>query len=183
MAIIRTKIDADISGIEKLDKAIAQRRATLKAIRAGAKIVQRSAKSAVARQSGALRQSLGIKGAKGKRGKTIAYAVIGPRKKVRKLVKRKGSRRPVLAVPAYYAHLVERGTRPHAIGKGSKLARRGKAGSAGGAQHPGTRARPFIGPAYTSNRPSIARAIQDALAVEIEKEIAKAAVRIAKRGK
>lgn len=178
MAILRTKVQLDLSGLKKLEKATQQRRVTLAAVKDGAKVVQKSAKGSAPRSSGALKQSLGIKGAKGRKGKTIAFAVVGPRKKVRKLVKRKGSRRTVVAVPAYYAHLVEQGTRPHTLGKGSRAkARLGKKASRGGAQHPGTKPKPFLRPAYTGNKKAIASAITKKLAVEIQKEIAKAAIR------
>jgi HK97 gp10 family phage protein len=178
VAILRTKVQLDLSGLKKLDKATQQRRVTLAAVKDGAKVVQKSAKGSAPRSSGALKQSLGIKGQKGRKGKTIAFAVVGPRTKVRKLVKRRGSRRPVLAVPAYYAHLVEQGTRPHALGKGSRaVARRGKKKLSAGAQHPGTRPRPFLRPAYTGNKAAIATAVTKRLGIEIEKEIAKAAIR------
>lgn len=180
MAILRTKVAIDLSGLKKLEKATQQRRVTQKAVKSGAKVVQSAAKGSAPRASGALRQSLGVKAEKGRKGKTIAFAVVGPRKKVRKLVKRKGSRMPIVAVPAFYAHLVERGTRPHAIGKGSRLARRGKAGSATGRLHPGSRPRPFLGPGYALNRGRIANAITETLRVEIAKEIEKARVRALK---
>lgn len=167
-----------------------QRGVTMKGVKAGAKIVQKAAKKAAPRRkkvrgfaldtgSGALRQSLGFKAAKGRRGKTLAYAVIGARKKVRKTVRVGG--RTIIAVPAFYAHLVEKGTRPHSLGKGAKLARRGKAAAnVVGKQHPGARPQPFLGPAYRQNQGVIANAMTAEMGEAVRKELEKAAQKVAK---
>ncbi|MCC6426280.1 MAG: HK97 gp10 family phage protein [Phycisphaerales bacterium] len=57
--------------------------------------------------------------------------------------------------PRHYAHLVEFGTRPHAVGKDSELATRVNSSRKGsgvqlGKQHPGARAKPFMRPAFDS---------------------------------
>lgn len=92
-------------GLEAIERTARKRAIVLKAVKAGAKIVQRRAKPATPKRSGALRQSIGIKTQKGSRGKTLAFAVIGARAKVSKVYRGKTVR------PAKYAHLVERGTK------------------------------------------------------------------------
>lgn len=181
MAILRTRIEVDTSGLRQLSSVSKQRGVTLKGARAGAKVVQRAGKSAAPKRrgSGALKQSLGVKAAKGKRGKTLAYAVVGPRKKFRKTVTVGG--RTTTAVPAFYAHLVEKGIRPHSLKKGSLLARRNKkaVGQGVGRQHPGAKPRPFLGPAYESNKGVIRDVMLRTMAEEITKEMTRAA----KKGK
>lgn len=66
--------------------------------------------------------------------------------------------RIVFRNPVKYAHLVEYGTKPHAIGKGSLLRKTLRksdgllqGGQAGG-RHPGSNAQPFVNPAYEKNQ-------------------------------
>jgi HK97 gp10 family phage protein len=183
VAILKTKVVTDTSGLKALSSAAKKRTVTQRAVKAGAKIVQRAAKAAAPKRkgSGALKQSVGIKAAKGRRGKTLAYAVVGPRKKVRKTVRVGG--RTVTAVPAFYAHLVEKGTRPHSLTKGAKLARRGRAAAGQGRvpQHPGARPNPFLGPAFTRNRGPVAAEVKRVMAAEVEKEVKKAAAKLARK--
>ena len=155
MALIRAGLTLDLSGLAALSSLAKQRAATLKAVRAGAKIVQQAAKARAPRRKGkgggGLRQSIGIKAVKGSRGKSLALAVIGARKKVVRMIPR--GKKMVKSAPAFYAHLVESGTRPHAIRKGAALGRKGGAakGQSGG-MHPGAKAQPFLGPAWESTR-------------------------------
>ena len=55
-----------------------------------------------------------------------------------------------------YAHLVELGTSPHAVGKGSKLKTRSKSDKAElkqvGLRHPGAKAQPFMRPAFDTQK-------------------------------
>jgi HK97 gp10 family phage protein len=92
-------------------------------------------------------------------GKDGLVKMIGPGAKTRRA-----------KLQAFYAKWVEFGTRPHSLSRGSRLAqpkrnRRGK--NAGGAQHPGTKPRPFIHPAFVAAkskfRPRINAAIDRAL--------------------
>lgn len=150
----RVGLKLDLGGLRAVEKTAKRRAITLKAVKAGAKLVQAGAKARAPKSSGALRQSLGIKSAKGTRGRTLAYAVIGPRKKVRKLVKRKGRGQRVLAVPANYGHLVEGGTKP----RGS---------------HPGSRPKPYLRPAFDGVRGQAAAVGMKVMSEEIQKALAK----------
>lgn len=151
----------DMTPAVGLVKSLAQRRIAYKAVTAGARVVQKAAKAAAPKRkgSGALKQSLGVKAAKGKRGRSLAFAVIGPRKKIVKQIVPPRGKKPRRVVPAFYAHLVELGTRPHAIGTG---------------RHPGTKPRPFLRPAYAANRNAIAAVMSRIMAVESFKALAKA---------
>lgn len=87
-----------------------------------------------------------------------------------------GKRAKRFAVPAFYAHLVEFGTKPHALGEGSIRVRRSRrrsgtvelgAGPQRGPMHPGAAPSPFLEPAWRSNREAsvqiIARVLSDAI--------------------
>lgn len=79
-----------------------------------------------------------------------------------------------------YAHLVEYGVAPHAVGKGSKLKKRGRTeANQTGIMHPGQAPRPFMRPAWDTKQSEAAKKIETVVRVELEKEIAK----LAKKGK
>ena len=153
----------DLSGLDAIASVAKQRAITLKAVKAGAKLVQAAAKSKAPKRSGALRQSLGIKSKKGTRGKTLALAIVGARTKVQKMVKVRGRSSKVLAVPSKYSHLVEKGTKPH-----------------GG--HPGAKAKPFLRPAFDATKDAAGAAGARVMIAEVEKAIAQQAAKFAKKG-
>lgn len=66
----------------------------------------------------------------------------------------------------YYAHLVEFGTKPHI-----------NAGMFAGSKHPGTAPRPFVRPAWDSNKDAAMQIIATELRVEIDKAITRQAKR------
>lgn len=181
MSSARVGLSLDLSGLDAIESLAKQRAITLKAIKAGAKLVQAGAKARAPKRkgSGALKQSLGVKAVKGKRGKTLALAVIGARKKVSKMVKPPRGTKLIKAVPAFYAHLVEDGTKPHSIRKGSKLARKGK--PAAGPQdlkHPGSKPRPFLRPAWSAVKDEALAAAAIAFGGELQKAIEKQSARL-----
>lgn len=188
MAIAKAALELDLTGFEILKTASRQRAATMKAVKAAAKIVQPAAKSRAPRRKakggGGLRQSIGIKAEKGRRGKSLAVAVIGARKKVMKMVRPPRGRKLVKSVPAYYAHLVERGTAAHSIGIGSSRGR-GNLGKATKhkVNHPGSRAQPFLGPAWAATSKEAIAAANAVMGAEIQKAIAKAAAKLAAKVK
>ena len=158
MATQRAGFALDLSGLAALKTAAQQRAVTLKGVKAGAKLVQAAAKARAPKRSGALKQSLGIKSKKGTRGKTLAFAIVGARTKVRKMVKPARGTKKVLAVPAKYSHLVEKGTKPH-----------------GG--HPGAKPNPFLRPGFDQVKGQAAAAGMQAMSVEIQRLIAKEAAK------
>lgn len=72
--------------------------------------------------------------------------------------------------PRAYAHLVEGGTKPHFVGKGSKTAKGGH-----GNMHPGTPPRPFLRPAVDTKGSEAIEVARKIIGVEIEAEITKVA--------
>lgn len=119
-------VQVDYSPIYGVAAMAKQRAITLKAVKAGAKPILQAAKAMAPRRKlggGTLRRSLGVRAIKGRVGKTLAIAVIGPRKQVieYKVVRPGGKSEKVW--PAKYAHLVELGVRPHKLGAGSHLVR------------------------------------------------------------
>lgn len=166
---IKGKLDLNLSGLNAVKSAARSRSITLKSVKAGAKVIAPAVKAGAQRRSGALKQSIGIKTAKGRRTKTAAYAVVGARTKVRKMVKRSRRGAKVLAVPAFYAHLVEGGTKAHAR---PNL----ETGTAG--HHPGSRPKPFLKPAFDANKGKALDAAREAAADEIAKAIRSQAAKL-----
>lgn len=78
--------------------------------------------------------------------------------------------------PRRYAHLVEFGVAPHAVGKGSKRKKKGKAAAnQTGILHPGHAPRPFMRPAWDAKQAEAAKKIEVVMRAELEKEIKKLA--------
>ena len=76
----------------------------------------------------------------------------------------------------YYAHFVEYGTRPHAVGKGSILevfARSKAKKKQTGGTHPGTAPQPFMRPAFETKKLEAVRVIAETVRRETDKELAK----------
>lgn len=75
-----------------------------------------------------------------------------------------------------YAHFVEHGTRPHAVGKGS-IARQWKRSTREvvqkGGMHPGARPRPFMRPAFEAKKFEAFQQIVKVFRRELEVEVAK----------
>jgi HK97 gp10 family phage protein len=97
------------------------------ALRAGAAVVREEARNQVPVASGALRRSIRIT-TRAKRGETYASVKAGG---------------PI----AYYAHMVEFGTRPHRIEAPANSALNVEGSARREVDHPGSRARPFMRPA------------------------------------
>ncbi len=164
-------IRGKITGMEPLRAKLqslaakVQKKVTRDAVKAGNKVFLAGVKSALhADDTGALRMSLGEK-VQAYRGGAVQVGIIGPRtgavtvgrgaKRRRKLSALGAKLAAMKKGPAYYAHLVEGGTAPHSLGKGShrviRLGRKGQVLHARfqvGRMHPGARAKPFVGPGY-----------------------------------
>lgn len=101
------------------------------------------------KDTGLLAKSLGRK-TKTYRKSMIVVHLIGPRSGFKREVVRHSTlpngkviTKREMADPAHYAHLVELGTAPHGLG-----------GLTGG-QHPGTKAQPFMRPAFDANENTV----------------------------
>jgi HK97 gp10 family phage protein len=172
------QVFTNFAGLDAIVKTAKKRTITQKAVKAGAKPVAAAAKAGARRESGALKQSIGIKAGKGKKGLTLAFAVIGARTKTEKVFK--GRKRK----PSHYAHLVEKGTKPHSLGKrarkGALHAAKVKLGI--GRKHPGAKAHPFLKPALDRNREAAGKIIMEVMGTEIAKELAKVAAKSNAKG-
>lgn len=124
------KIKAQLAGADQLREILkdlrgsTQRKILRPALAKEGRIIAANAKSEVPVKTGLYRRAISRK------SKTYGEAVveiIGPRRGVEKMVN--GKRK----VAAWYAHLVEFGVRPHAVGKGSSL----RKGVQVGKKHPG----------------------------------------------
>lgn len=128
----------------------------------------KAAKSRAPKRFGLLQKSLGRKMKTYSKSGTVV-AIVGPRSGFQRPVPgrgKNGKRR--VANPLYYAHLVEKGTRPHSLGKGSRL--RGKKARQSGAMHPGARPRPFLGPAWRAGRAKVESTFRNELWAGIQQE-------------
>lgn len=120
-----------------------------KALRESAKPIIKDARGKVPTRSKALKKSLGQKVRTNNR-RGVGYSIVGARSKWTTYQGNKVN-------PAYYAHLVEFGTRRHLISPKSEKGsvgtlRVGQSFVKGAVQHPGSRPRPFLRPAWDRNR-------------------------------
>lgn len=67
--------------------------------------------------------------------------------------------------PRNYAHLVEYGTKPHSVGKGSKV----KGGKQKGTKHPGARPKPFFRPALDTKSHEAMQTFEAYVRADVEK--------------
>ncbi len=187
--MIRVTVKTDTSGIDAVISVARQRGITLAGAKAAGKPLKNAARSGAPKRpgSGTLKQAQGIKAAKGtKAGTTASFAVQGARKKVVKMVKLRGKKKPVKVVPAFYDHLVQLGTRPHALGKGESLGRdvtkRRKTAVVRTGQttgkHPGAKANPYRKRAWESVKNQAGAAAMKAMGAATQKEIDRQAAKI-----
>lgn len=181
--MIRVRAVTDTSGIAAVVTAAKARSITLAGARAAGKLLKTAARATAPKRpgSGALKQAQGVKAAKGtKAGTTASYAVQGARKKVVKMVKVRGRKKPLKAVPAFYDHLVQLGTKPHALGAGESLgraaSRRRKAAprtAQTSGKHPGARPNPYRERAWAAVKGPAGSAAVAAMGAAANKEMAR----------
>ncbi|HYE20977.1 MAG TPA: HK97-gp10 family putative phage morphogenesis protein [Tepidisphaeraceae bacterium] len=163
---LRTKgAPAILRRLADIDKKVA-RKALREAINEATKPILKDAKAGVATDTKLLKKALGRK-TKTFRGGLVATGIVGVRKqfkgkkgerqrtdKFRVKVGTDSQGRAVYMDPTNYAHLVEFGTRPHTIGAGDRLRRKGRSSKQiqRGFRHPGARPQPFIRPARDKNK-------------------------------
>jgi HK97 gp10 family phage protein len=145
--------DVKVKGLSELQAALDSLPAKIEAnimrgaLRAGANVIRAEAKALVPHQSGTLADS--IRTAVSLRRGTVTASV------------RAGGRGKNGKASAYYAHMVEGGTKAHII-----KARPGSALNLGGTavmsvQHPGAKARPFMRPAFDSRQQQAVEAVRE----------------------
>lgn len=177
------KIKGELQGLKEAAKALeglkrgVRNKVLRRAVTAAARILAKAAKAAVTmRRSGQLKRSMGSV------VRTYAKAVVGivgPREDF----KTTWNKQPV--DPAKYAHLVEEGVRPHALGKGSSLKdkysydrktrRRLLVNKANqhGRMHPGFEGRHFLKKAFDASQGAAAAKATELIADGIQQEAAK----------
>ncbi len=151
---------------------------------AGAGIIRDDARSRVPVRTGALKKAIIAETDRqgSTRDRLIANVKIAPKsfittkgraKAVSRKVQKERGKRTVRGeiYPRAYAHLVEFGTNPHHVGKGSKRSK----GVGSGLMHPGTAPQPFLRPAYDTKGMAAKTEIERVVRVELEKELVKLA--------
>lgn len=151
------------------------KKAAKSGINNASKLVLSAARSGVPEDTKSLKKALGRK------IRVYNQAVImlvGARRDIKgkprrfaREVKRGRRAKSQIVTPAKYISLVNAGTRPHAIGKGSSLSRGGKQQS--GSMHPGTPPNPFMLRAWLSTENQSRRAVL----AEVPEELRRGAAR------
>lgn len=162
------KLVAQLRSISEKDARKAVKQGTGDWARMATKVAKKMLNKLDAVDTKTLRKSLGYKVRSYEKG-ALQYGIVGARRDVKASGRRKekrfsrdvgrgkkgvsrrrqGNRKLQRIVPGNYIHLVELGTREHALGKGSRLLRSdGKNGSKNrtqtGRRHPGTKAKAFL---------------------------------------
>lgn len=154
----------EIKGAAELQRKLGQLPVKLEknilrgALRAGAKVIEREAKARVPVKSGLLRDSIRVS-VRARRGTVTAQVKAGGR--------RKGQ--------AFYAWMVEHGTRRHVIVAGAGRSRTVRALAIAGrivgakVDHPGAAAHPFMKPSLDSRAPQALDAIRAYIGKRLDK--------------
>lgn len=159
---IRLEGDKDLINVLSAFKPAARRRIVRPPITKGVRLVVRSAKRKVPKETGTLKRSLGFVVRTYSSG-TVA-GIAGPRKGI---VDEKTGRNPRL-----YAHLVEFGAAPHLLSSSI-----GPTGEKIDVVHPGAPPKPFLRPAWDESIPEINRVMETGIRQGVAKEIARAVKR------
>lgn len=156
------------------DKVI--RRIVPKASKQATSSVLRTAKTLAPKESGLLIRSLGQK-QKLYRRSGVFVTIVGPRTGFKQQVEvedRFGNVKKIFRNPVKYAHLVEKGTRPHSLvpksGLKNQIKRRIQ-----GKNHPGSKAKEFMSRSYDANKQTVVQVYRSVIAAEIGKVAAEEA--------
>lgn len=141
----------DVEGLARLERDLLKlgdkmaKKVTRKAMTKARKVVVSDAKSRVPIRHGELKKSLGAKRITRSRSQTLTD-IIGARSRPSTV---NGKR----VNPAFYAHLVEFGTKPHRItAKGGGLLNISGIGPRPSVEHPGAKPQPFMRPGWRAKR-------------------------------
>jgi HK97 gp10 family phage protein len=143
-----TGVQELLAGLRHLQDTV-RRRITKAALLRGAAIIRKAARAKAPKRFGFLKRAIGTKSKAYRSGVVVVFVGVRSR-----LAVHKGRR----VNPGKYAHLVEFGTRAHAVGK---------------RKHPGAAAKPSLGPAYRENRSQVRQAIAQKIREELTKEARK----------
>lgn len=159
---IKGKIEGLGPLLAKLDaiSAKARKKVTRQAVNQGTKVLLPDAKARVPVVFALLKKSMGRKVKVFRNG--VAVGMVGPRTHMGAYVLHGDT--PFFANPSYYAHLVELGVQPHAMGEGSS----NRKGIATGKMHPGFAGRHFMLKAFESSKARIIDSMLNVLRNGIE---------------
>jgi HK97 gp10 family phage protein len=149
-----------MEGIEALTKALEALGTKVAArgpdagVRAAGAIIIKEMRRRAPKDTGVLKKSIGQKVKKYRRNQTVT-SIIGGRSKAYETAEGKRN-------PAFYAHLVELGTKPHRVGDGV---------------HPGSPAQPFMRPAWDASAPAARQAVVTKMTEVFEKAAKESAAR------
>jgi hypothetical protein len=189
--MILGRVEVSTAGIDAVLSEAKKRNITLKGARAAAKILKAAARGEAPKRSGATKQAQAVKAEKGKKGATISFAVQGVKKKFVKMYRRPGRKEPEKVVPAFIDHLIQLGTKPHRTGKGESLGRSAtsrraevkRTNQATGGKHPGAKPNPYRQRAWLAVKDRAGAACVAEMAKGTQKEIERAAAKVAKAAK
>lgn len=172
--MLGVSVQVDTSPIPASMSDLQTRSITLKAVRAGIKIVQSRVKAEAPRKRRHLQRAQGTVAKKGRKGKTIALAVQGAKTKYIRTRPSGGRAKSGKAKvwPAKYDHLVIGGTKPHGVRKG---------GGTLAKKHPGGRANPYRRRAYDSVSGQVNAEMLRVTGIEVQKMLAKNEAKILKK--
>jgi HK97 gp10 family phage protein len=163
-------IELRITGVDEVTKALTAmtektvRKESMAALREVADPILRAAQERVPARYGLLRKALNIRAVKRRTGLDVASIGVNP--KIRAVVTRTnpdGTQTREHVWPFRYAHLVERGTKPHLVRAKGKALTLGPVTVSGSVQHPGARPQPFMRPAYDQYAPGVPQKYMDYL--------------------
>jgi HK97 gp10 family phage protein len=164
-------LETDVKGVKELERQLRElprrvsKKVTRKAVDMGARIVSRDAKRLARRgKTKLLAKSIGVRGKQGKNGYSTK---IGSRRGF--AVTDSGGKK--LYDPTRIVHLVEKGTKAHAIPRRGLLGKKVKKRQA--IAHPGAQPYPFIRPALDNNIGQVQNTIRAKLWSGIQEEAAK----------
>lgn len=176
----RRALEKLVRELDVFGKRVARKHLKAAARYASRPVVQ-AARQYAPRESGSLKRSIIAVVRKAQNREESYYVVVGPRvdlvafytSEKTVTLRGKSARTHKLKyrhkrVPANYAHLVELGVQPHALGRGSNTRRR--LSIPHGQRHPGYRAKPFLRPAYLQHRNDYLKRIGVKLWEGIQKE-------------
>jgi HK97 gp10 family phage protein len=148
-------IEEMTKNLEKIGTRVALRGPS-RAVRAAGSVIIKEMRRRAPKDTGSLQKSLGQKVKTYRRSKTTT-SIVGARSKRYETAKGKRN-------PAYYAHLVELGVKPHKTGKVKARYFRGRG------MHPGVEKSPFMRPGFDAAAPEARNAVIDTMKMVFAKE-------------
>lgn len=177
MSIDTIKLEGVDDLVRRVNALVPKARTAVKrGLRKASKPIVAAAKAGAPRETGSLAAA---QDSIVREGRTL-YAVIGAKRGKKSAARKRAEASGRRLEPANYAHLQERGVRPHSLGKvhtevlmtapaGKKRRKRIVARwHDAGARHPGHPAQPFLGPAFEAHKAEVLPALKSELLKVLE---------------